>query len=82
MEIAKILLQMLDMAIIGALAVERYHQVKAILDPIIAEGREPTPDEWVALRALDDTLDQRLDAAAARAREQIADAGDDPQPRG
>lgn len=65
MNIALLLLQALDLAYAGALAYERYQLIKAIVQPIVDEGREPTPEEWAQLRGLDQELDARLDAALA-----------------
>lgn len=63
MDIAKLLLGALDLAVVGALAMERYNALRSIVKPIVDEGRDPTPEEWALLRAMDIELDARLDAA-------------------
>lgn len=66
MNIAKLLLQLLDLAVVGALAKERYDEIQEIVKPIVEEGRDPTPEEWAQLRSMDLDLDDRLDDANAR----------------
>jgi len=66
MDIAKLILRLLDLAVVGALTMERAQALQAVVGPMLAEGRDPTPDEWAALRAQGVDLDARLDAAAAK----------------
>ena len=66
MDYAKILLQVLDLAVVGALTFDRAKALQAQLQPMIEEGRDPTTEEWDALRAEGIELDQRLDAANSR----------------
>ncbi len=66
MNYASLLLQVLDLAIVGALTYERAKALQATIKAMVDEKRDPTPEEWAALRAEGLDLDARLDAAAAR----------------
>lgn len=66
MKYAAILLQVLDLAAVSALTAERAIAVRDRVKAIIEEGRDPTTEEWDALRAEGLDLDARLDAAADR----------------
>jgi len=66
MDYAKLLLQLFDLFVAGTLAFERYRAHVEAVRTMKAEGRDPTPDEWDALRAEGVALDDRLDAASDR----------------
>lgn len=69
MNYANLLLQILDLAAVSALTVERAIALRDQLKEMIAEGRDPTPEEWAALRDQGIQLNDRLDAAADRLSE-------------
>jgi len=66
MDHARIALALLDGVIAGAISYERAKLASDQIKTMIAEGRDPTAEEWDALRAEGIALDTRLDAAAAR----------------
>lgn len=66
MDYVALALRILDGVIAGTMTLERAQQAKAQIEAIVADGRNPTVDEWSALFTESDELDLRLDAAAKR----------------
>ncbi len=63
---AETVLRFFDLAITGLVALERLRARRDELAAIVAEGREPTPEEWVALFASIESNEARIDAADSR----------------
>lgn len=59
-----ILLKVLDLAAVGALTYERAVALKAQIDAMQAEGRDPTDAEWAALFDAIDADSAELDRLA------------------
>lgn len=66
MNYASILLQVLNLAVVGSLTYERAKALEATMKTIIAENRDPTDAEWADLQASGIEAADRLDAAAAK----------------
>ena len=66
MDWANILLQVLNMAVVGSLTFDRANVLRANVQRIMAEQRDPTPAEWAELQAHGIEASARLDAAAGR----------------
>ncbi|WP_374648707.1 hypothetical protein [Rhizorhabdus sp.] len=66
MNYANLLLQVLDLAIVGALTYERAKALQDLIKALVDEQRDPTPAEWATLRNEGIDLDARLDAANSR----------------
>lgn len=63
---AETALRFFDLAITGLVALERLRARRDELAAIVAEGRDPTPEEWAALFSSIDSNEARLDAADKR----------------
>jgi hypothetical protein len=66
MRTAELILKILDLAVVGAMSFDRLQALRAKVATIVAEGREPTDDEWAALIGDIDEASARLDAADHR----------------
>jgi hypothetical protein len=61
-----LILKLLDLFEAGSIAYERIAEIRAKLETMKAEGRDPTPEEWDALFADIDKNSQALDEADRR----------------
>lgn len=66
MNVTDLIARLLDLVIAGTLAVEKAKELKAKLEEMKAENRDPTPEEWDALFATIDADAERLDEADKR----------------
>lgn len=63
---AQTALRFFDLAITGLVALERLRARRDELAAIVAEKREPTPEEWASLFSSIESSSERLDAADKR----------------
>lgn len=66
MEITNLILRLLDLFVAGSLAFEQLQAMKARLEQMKAEGRDPTAEEWEELFGSIEADSARLDAADKR----------------
>ena len=60
------IIKLLDLFIAGSMAYDRVMLLRAQLETMQAEGRDPTEEEWAALFTENDTLSDQLDELATR----------------
>ena len=66
MDATNIILQLLNIVVAGTAAIAQLDALRAQVQAMTTEGREPTEAEWAALQAMVDGLGVRLDAADQR----------------
>lgn len=63
---SQIILQILNIAVAGSAAIEQLSAIRAQVEEMTADGRDPTDAEWQSLLADIQSLSARLEAADER----------------
>ncbi len=53
----------LDIAVAAGQGIAQAVEAKTLVERLVAEGRDPSPEEWAALNASTDTLHQAIQGA-------------------
>ncbi|WP_157218655.1 hypothetical protein [Flavisphingomonas formosensis] len=62
----QLILHLLNVAIAAGAAIDQFTRIRAQVEAMVAEGRDPTPEEWEGLLADLPDWSARLEAANAK----------------